>query len=58
MSSHSSKYEPGQVWSYHTRPGEEASRLTVLRVEPYGKPGDLAVHVRVDGVSVAKWAIL
>ena len=46
-----SKYQPGQVWTYRTRPGEEASRLTILKVEPYGKTGN-AVHVRINGVKI------
>lgn len=48
-----SKYEPGQVWSYRTRPGEEASRLTVLKVEPHGTAGEPAIHVRLDDVKLA-----
>src|SRR4051794_1654276 len=45
-----SRFEPGQVWSYHARPGEEASRLTVVKVEPHDKLGTI-VHIRVDGVA-------
>jgi hypothetical protein len=44
------KFQPGQVWTYRTRPGEKASRLTILRVEPYGS--GTAVHVYVSGVSI------
>ena len=43
------KYSPGQVWSYHTRKGEESSTITVLRVESLPKVG-VIVHVRVDGI--------
>jgi hypothetical protein len=43
------KYQPGQVWSYKSRPGEESSTLTILRVEesPQGKR---IVHIHVDGI--------
>lgn len=46
-----SKYQAGQVWTYKTRPGEEASRLTIVKVEPYGNDGT-AVHVHVSGLSI------
>ena len=45
-----SKYEPGQVWTYRTRPGEEGSRLTVVKVEAHDKLGAI-VHIRVDAVA-------
>jgi hypothetical protein len=45
-----SRFAAGQVWSYHTRPGEEDSRLTVVKVEPNERLGTL-VHVRLDGVA-------
>jgi hypothetical protein len=45
-----SQFEPGQVWTYHTRPGEEDSRLTIVKVEPHDKLGTI-VHIRVDGVA-------
>jgi hypothetical protein len=28
-----SMFQPGQVWTYHTRPGEEKSRLVVCKVD-------------------------
>jgi hypothetical protein len=40
-------YKPGQVWSYKTRPGEEDSTITILRVESTPKMGTI-VHVRID----------
>ena len=40
-------YKPGQVWSYKTRPGDEESTVTILRVESTPKLG-IIVHVRVD----------
>jgi hypothetical protein len=46
------KYKPGQVWSYKTRPGEESSTFTVLRVEEAAKGQDTVriVHIHVDGI--------
>jgi hypothetical protein len=41
-------YKPGQVWSYKTRPGEDDSTITILRVESTPKLG-VIVHVRIDG---------
>jgi hypothetical protein len=46
-----SKYEPGQVWTYRTRSGEEGSRLTVVKVEAHNKKLGAIVHVRIDGVA-------
>jgi hypothetical protein len=43
------KFVPGQVWSYKTRPGEEDSTVTILRVESTPKLG-VIVHVRIDGI--------
>jgi hypothetical protein len=45
-----SRFKPGQVWIYHTRPGEEDSRLMVIKVEPHDKLGTI-VHIRVEGVA-------
>jgi hypothetical protein len=42
---------PGQVWTYRTRPGEEASRVTVLQLDPHDEFGHI-VHVRFDGVAI------
>jgi hypothetical protein len=41
-------FTPGQVWSYHTRPGEEESRLTICRID--NEPAGAIVHVYLDGV--------
>jgi hypothetical protein len=46
-----SAFQPGQVWHYKTRPGEEASTLEVLKVETHPKTG-VIVHVAVSGVRV------
>lgn len=43
------KYKPGQIWEYKTRPGEPASRITILRIESFSKLG-VIVHVRIAGV--------
>lgn len=39
----------GDIWSYKTRPGEEASTLTILKIENYPEYGKV-VHIRVDGI--------
>lgn len=39
----------GQVWTYNTRPGEEASRIVICRVEPDPQIGQI-VHIHVKGV--------
>ncbi|MDB5290125.1 MAG: hypothetical protein JWL69_1366 [Phycisphaerales bacterium] len=44
------KYQAGQVWTYRTRPGEKASRLTIVKVEPHGD--GTAVHVHISRVSI------
>jgi hypothetical protein len=46
-----SRYRAGQVWTYHTRPGEEDSRVWILKVEHYEKAGTI-VHIMVDNVRV------
>lgn len=39
----------GDIWAYNTRPGEEASTLTILKIESYPHYGTV-VHIRVDGI--------
>jgi hypothetical protein len=46
-----STFQPGQVWRYRARPGEEDSTLTVLKVETHPELG-VIVHVAVSGVRV------
>lgn len=41
--------EVGDIWSYHTRPGESASTLTILKIEQYPDLGQV-VHIRIDGI--------
>jgi hypothetical protein len=44
-------FEPGQIWTYDVRRGEEQSRLTVCLVE--GEGGRRVVHVAVDRLRLA-----
>ena len=46
-----SRYQVGQKWRYRTRPGEEGSYLTVLKVEDSGTLG-VVVHVRIEGLRI------
>ena len=45
-----SRYKPGQVWSFHTPADQPRALLTVLRVESHPKLGTI-VHVALSGVS-------
>ena len=45
----SSQFEPGQVWRYKTRPGEEGSRVIVGKIEHAPKLGTI-VHVKLTGL--------
>jgi hypothetical protein len=40
-----------EVWTYETRPGEEASRLYVCRIENYLADGKI-YHVYIDGLQI------
>ncbi|MHC8332010.1 hypothetical protein [Pseudomonas sp. LB3P25] len=44
----SKELQVGDIWAYKNRPGEDASTLTILRIENYPKLGKV-VHIRVDG---------
>jgi hypothetical protein len=46
-----SRFCPGQVWRYRTRPGEEDSRMIVGRVEQSAR-GDVFVHVQLNGLNI------
>ena len=46
-----SKFKPSEVWKYHTRAGEEASRITILKIEGDPKYGTI-VHFRLSGINV------
>ena len=43
------RYQPGQIWTYHTRPDEEESRAIVLRVDSDQELGHV-IHIRIEGV--------
>ncbi len=45
------KYSAGQVWTYHARPTEPDSRLTVLRIDK-SSSGEIIVHVALGGLSI------
>jgi hypothetical protein len=44
-----SKFRPGQVWQYKTRPDEKNSTVTILKVESVPKLGTI-LHVRVENI--------
>jgi hypothetical protein len=46
-----SSFQAGQVWGYKTRPGEDSSTLTVVKVESHPKLGTI-VHLTVNRVRV------
>jgi hypothetical protein len=48
------RFRVGQRWKYRTRPGEEDSILTILRIEAVdSRPTPRRiVHIRVDGVAL------
>lgn len=46
-----SPFQPGQVWQYKARSGEELSRITILKLESHPKLGSI-VHIHVDGVAI------
>ena len=47
------RYQPGQLWTYHTRPGEESSRVIILKVDRDEKLGHI-IHIRIEGVLFEK----
>jgi hypothetical protein len=44
------KYHVGETWSYRTRPGEEGSTLTVVKIE--SSPIGVIVHIYVRGLRI------
>lgn len=44
-------FRSGQKWSYQTRPGEETSTLTILKVENYEDEG-IVIHIQVTGLRI------
>ena len=47
-----SRFEAGQVWSYHHREGEEQSRVYVVKVERLADTATV-VHIQIVRVAVA-----
>ncbi len=41
---------PGQLWQYNTRNGEEASTLTVLKIDEL--ENDAIIHIRIDELGI------
>lgn len=46
------RYKPGQIWTYKTRPGEDNSRVTILRVDKHPATGEFIVHIGIDGLAI------
>lgn len=44
-------YEVGQVWAYKTRPGEEASRIYIAKIDEDATLGKI-FHIYVDGLRI------
>jgi hypothetical protein len=51
QSSKDAPFAAGQVWAYHTRSGEESSRIIICKIETDPKFGRL-VHVAVVGLKL------
>ena len=45
------KYKVGQVWNYHTREGEDGSRLFIVRADSDEKLG-VIYHIYVNGIRI------
>lgn len=45
------KLKSGQIWKYNTRKGEEKSRVVILKVEDYGRKGQV-VHIAVNQLKI------
>jgi hypothetical protein len=44
-------FEPGQIWSYKTRPGEEDS-VVIIRAIQEREDGGAIFHVSIEGVDI------
>ena len=44
-------YAVGQVWEYKTRPGEEASRIYIAKIDENEKLGRI-FHIYIDGLTI------
>lgn len=47
----SREYRAGQIWQYRTRPGEERSRLYIVKVETLSN-GEPAFHLYLDNLKI------
>src|SRR5687768_16736361 len=47
----SPQYQAGQIWQYRTRPGEEQSRLYIVKVETLSN-GEPAFHLYLDNLKI------
>ena len=46
-------YQAGQIWRYKTRPGEEGSRLYIVKIEVLPSAGATKIyHLYVDGLRI------
>lgn len=51
--SQSHRYAAGQVWSYKARPGEEGSRVYIVKVDATNDPElPFVYHLFVDGIRI------
>ncbi len=51
------RYAEGQVWEYRARPGDEASRLRIQKIEPFpAVEGGKAYHIAIAGVNLGSQA--
>lgn len=44
-------YRAGQIWQYHTRPGEEQSRLYIVKTDTL-RDGAQAFHIHIDHIAI------
>ncbi|MHC8410218.1 hypothetical protein ACYZTR_08620 [Pseudomonas sp. Hz4] len=51
----SKELQAGDIWAYKNRPGEDASTLTILKIENYPKLGKV-VYIRVDGFRMISYS--
>lgn len=51
LSACATTYEEGQVWSYQTRPGEEGSRLYIVKIDDEPLFGPI-YHLYLDGLRI------
>ena len=49
--SHAESFSVGQVWSYNTRPGEEKSKIIIVKIE-MDKKQEKIFHIYVEGLQI------